>query len=86
MASSKDEQETTRPRGSMEFVETSILETIIPLASDLNIEEALGGSLERLDEGNDSPLASIPQRHALFCGQSPTTLESSVSYSFIDPR
>jgi hypothetical protein len=57
------------PRGSLEFVESSVLDTIVPLASHLNIEEALVGSVERLDEGNDSPLASIPQRHALYFGK-----------------
>lgn len=57
-----------RPRGSMDFVESSVLDTIIPAASNLNIEEALAGSVERLDEGNESPLASIPQRHALYFG------------------
>jgi len=56
------------PRGSLEFVESSILDTIVPLASDLNIEDALSGSVERLDDGNDSPLAAIPQRHALYFG------------------
>jgi hypothetical protein len=61
--------EEARPRGSLEFVESSVLDTIVPLASHLNIEEALGGSVERLDEGNDSPLASIPQRHALYFGK-----------------
>ena len=58
-----------RPRGSLEFTDSSILDTIVPLASDLDIEEALSGSVERLDDGNDSPLAAIPQRHALFFGQ-----------------
>ncbi|KUJ20316.1 uncharacterized protein LY89DRAFT_440277 [Mollisia scopiformis] len=60
------EVEEPRPRGSLEFVESSILGTVIPSTSDLNIEEALSGSVERLDEGNDSPLAAIPQRHALY--------------------
>jgi hypothetical protein len=59
----------TRSRGSLEFTDSSILDTIVPLASDLNIEAALSGSVERLDEGNDSPLGAIPQRHALFFGQ-----------------
>lgn len=63
------ETEEVRPRGSLELVETSILDTIIPLASDLNIEEALKDSVERLDEGSDSPLAAIKQRHALFFGE-----------------
>ena len=62
------EVEEARPRGSLEFAESSVLDTIIPLASDLNIEEALNGSVERLDESNTSPLAAIPQRHALFFG------------------
>jgi hypothetical protein len=65
------EIEDAPPRGSLEFVESSILGTIIPLASDLNIEEALSGSVERLDEGDDSPLAAIPQRQALFFGKGP---------------
>ncbi|EDO04132.1 hypothetical protein SS1G_06615 [Sclerotinia sclerotiorum 1980 UF-70] len=59
-------QEEPVPRGSLEFTESSILDTIIPLASDLNIEEALSGSVEKLDEGHSSPLAAIPQRHALY--------------------
>lgn len=63
-----DFEDEIRSRGSIEFVESSILDTIIPLGSDLDIEEVLSGSVERLDEGNDSPLASIPQRHALFFG------------------
>ncbi len=60
--------EEVQPRGSLEFVESSILDTIIPAASNLNIEEALSGSVERLDNGNESPLAAIPQRQALFFG------------------
>jgi hypothetical protein len=58
-----------RPRGSIDIVESSVLDTIIPLASELNMEEALSGSVERLDEGSYSPLATIPQRHALFFGR-----------------
>lgn len=62
------EVEEARPRGSLEFVESSVLGTVIPSTSGFNIEEALSGSVERLDEGNDSPLAAIPQRQALFFG------------------
>lgn len=64
----EDGEHGIRPRGSLEFVETSILETLIPLDSEVNIEEALSGSAERLDQGNDSPLAAIPQRQALYFG------------------
>lgn len=66
-----DEQndDDVQSRGSLEFVEGSILDTIVPAATNLNIEEALSGSVEKLDEGNDSPLAAIPQRGVLFFGQ-----------------
>jgi hypothetical protein len=57
-----------RPRGSVDFVESAVLDTIVPAASQLNIEEALAGSVERLDDGNESPLAAIPQRQALYFG------------------
>ncbi|QSZ28678.1 hypothetical protein DSL72_003178 [Monilinia vaccinii-corymbosi] len=59
-------QEEPVPRGSLEFTKSSILDTIIPLASDMNIEEALSGSVEGLDEGSDSLLAAISQRQALY--------------------
>ncbi|KAJ5047279.1 uncharacterized protein L3040_003113 [Drepanopeziza brunnea f. sp. 'multigermtubi'] len=62
----EQENEETRPRVSLEFVESSILDTIIPAASNLNIEKALSGSVERLDEGGHSRLAAITQRQALF--------------------
>ena len=65
------EDEGPWPRRSFEFVESSVLDTIVPLASNLNIEEVLNGSVERLDEGHSSPLAAIPQRNALFFGQCP---------------
>ncbi|KAH8808231.1 TRAPP trafficking subunit Trs65-domain-containing protein [Xylogone sp. PMI_703] len=59
-------EEDTKPRGSLEFAESSVLDTIVPLASNLNIEEALSNIAERLEDGQDSVLASIPQRQALF--------------------
>lgn len=49
-------------------MESAVLDTIVPAASQLNIEEALAGSVERLDDGNESPLAAIPQRQALYFG------------------
>jgi hypothetical protein len=61
--------EEGKPRGSVDFVESAILGTTIPLDGNLNIEDALSGSVERLDEGNDSPLADIPQRQTLFFGE-----------------
>jgi hypothetical protein len=62
------ESEEARPRGSLEFVESTVLDTIVPLANPLEIEEASRGSIQRLDDDHASPLASIPQRLALFFG------------------
>lgn len=64
----ESENEEARPRGSLDFVDSSLLGTLIPAASNFDIEEALRNSVERLDDGNDSPLAVIPQRQALFFG------------------
>ncbi|RFU35964.1 hypothetical protein B7463_g300, partial [Scytalidium lignicola] len=61
-----ESEEEARPRGSLEFAESAVLSTIVPLASNLNVEEALNSLVERLDESQDSLLASIPQRQALF--------------------
>jgi hypothetical protein len=58
-----------QPRRSLDFVESSILDTVIPSSTAENIEEALGGSVERLDEGKDSQLSSIAQRQILFFGR-----------------
>ncbi len=55
-------------RGSLEFVETSILGTLIPASTSFNVEEALNGSIERLDDSNASPLAAIGQRQSVFFG------------------
>ncbi|KAG9235629.1 TRAPP trafficking subunit Trs65-domain-containing protein [Amylocarpus encephaloides] len=66
MLEETEANEDYQPRGSLDIVESSVLDTIIPLASQFNIEEALTGSVERLDEGTYSPLTAIPQRQALF--------------------
>ncbi len=62
------EVQEARPRGSLDFAETSVLGMIVPLDSNLSIEQALKGSVERLDNDNDSPIAAIPQRQAVFFG------------------
>ncbi|KAI9738925.1 MAG: hypothetical protein M1818_005239 [Claussenomyces sp. TS43310] len=55
-----------RPRRSLEFVETSTLETIIPAATTVDIEEVLNDSMEELNSGDGSPSSSIAQRRILF--------------------
>ncbi len=63
------EVEEPRSRGSSEFAESALLGTLIPLESNLNIEEALKVSVDDLDSTADSPLSGILQRQALFFGQ-----------------
>jgi hypothetical protein len=70
----------------MEFVESSVLDTIIPSSTNISIEENLRGSVERLDEGDASPLASINQRHTLFFGECSTFHIGFQAYLFIDNR
>lgn len=67
MMAELEEDELPR-RGSLEFVESSVLDTIIPLENDLNIEDALSGSVESIDDRGSSPLAAIPQRQAVYFG------------------
>lgn len=70
-----DQEQPAHPRGSLDFVETSILDTIIPLSSTLNIEESLNGSLDRLDVGDTSPLSCVPRRQILFFGMYGSVME-----------
>lgn len=61
-----------RPRGSIDFAETSILDAIVPLESGSNIEEILHGSVDNLDESESSLLSGIRQRTSLYFGKPPT--------------
>ena len=54
----------------MDLVESSILDTIIPSSTIENIEDALGGSVERLDVATGSPFYAIAQRQSLLFGES----------------
>jgi hypothetical protein len=65
-----DNGQQTQPRGSLDFVESSILDTIVPSSTSVNIEAALTGSVHRLDVATGSPLSAIAQRQSLFFGKS----------------
>ena len=75
---SAEETEAPSRRTSLEFVEYSILDTIIPHSTKFDIEEALRGSVERLDNPESSPLSSILQRQFLFFGKTRTRLMLNV--------
>jgi hypothetical protein len=66
MAASTEPQ----PRGSAEFVESSVLEAVVPLSSDIDIEEDLSSWDGNTDE-NGSILPFLSQRNVLLLGTSP---------------
>lgn len=82
----EDEEDQDPRRGSSDFVESSILDTIVPQATDFDIEESLKGSVERLDDATGSPLSSIVQRKFLFFGESFSNFYAAMSYLFLDFR
>ncbi|KAL3428053.1 hypothetical protein PVAG01_01562 [Phlyctema vagabunda] len=65
-------EEERPPRSSLEFAESSILDTLVPLEEAVDMEQALSGSVQRLDDHHDSPLASIAQRQSLFFDETAT--------------
>ena len=58
-----------RGRGSAEFVESAVLETLVPESTDVDIEHELS-ELDKLeDDGDASPLSRIAQRRLLYFGE-----------------
>lgn len=66
---SSDGEEDIRPRGSVEFVECSVLDSIVPASTNLDIETALNSSVATWAEGGAPSLAHIQQRQSLFFGK-----------------
>ncbi|KAF2866716.1 TRAPP trafficking subunit Trs65-domain-containing protein [Massariosphaeria phaeospora] len=54
-----------QPRGSVDFVESSVLEAVVPSASDFDIEDELASWDGSIDDENSSVLPFIPQRQML---------------------
>jgi hypothetical protein len=60
-------------RSSAEFVESSVLEAIVPAKSDINVEEELRSWDGEIGDENGSILPTISQRTVLLLGMiSPT--------------
>ncbi|KAF2263972.1 hypothetical protein CC78DRAFT_495885 [Lojkania enalia] len=59
------DEEEAQPRGSVEFVESSVLEAIVPSDTDTNIEEELTSWDGSPEENNGSILSSISPRQVL---------------------
>jgi hypothetical protein len=56
-------------RTSAEFVESSVLEAIVPADSDINVEQVLQSWNGAIDDENGSILPNIPQRTVLLLGK-----------------
>ena len=72
------------PRGSAEFVESSVLEAIVPAASSISIEDLLQSWDGSMDDENASILPFISQRQFLLFGeqlQSLSLCASCLTYS-----
>lgn len=65
MASSIEGQ----PRGSAEFVESSVLEAVVPSDSAIDIEEELDSWDGNVEDADSSILPSISQRQILLFGK-----------------
>ena len=63
-------QDEVDAKASQQFIAHSILDLIIPEASQLDIEEALSSASANADDDAPASLASIPQRKALYFGRS----------------
>jgi hypothetical protein len=57
-------------RSSAEFVQSSILETIVPSNENVNIETAFQAWDRQIDQNDESLLPFIEQRHFLLLGTS----------------
>lgn len=71
------------PRGSSEFVESSVLEAVVPASSDVDIKNDIKSWAGATDEGG-SILPLLSQRNVLLLGMfSATIIHSHVSYSCV---
>ena len=72
------------PAATRRFIAHSILDFIIPEASQLDIEEALSSASANADDDAPTGLAAIPQRKTLFFGKAslpfPNTRESCLTH------
>jgi hypothetical protein len=58
-----------QPRGSLEFVESSVLEAVVPAKSEFDIKSAIE-SWDGAGDDNDSILPFLAQRQVLLLGTS----------------
>lgn len=76
-----DEDPASRPRASLEFVEGSVIQAIVPEPTESNFEERLQALLKE-DEDVQSQLHTLPIRSSLFFGRSPLPPTSEIPYLY----
>lgn len=63
-----DDEQPQRSRGSLEFVETSIIQTIVPEFTELSLEEGLRTSLAKNGDV-EAALQDMALRQTVFFGE-----------------
>ena len=69
------------PRASAEFVESSVLEAVVPSDSVINIEDELNSWDGTREDDSDSLLPFLPQRQILLFGRCCAPDSQAASYS-----
>jgi len=70
-----------QPRGSAEFVESSILEAVVPSDSDFDVEDEISSWDGSTEEENGSVLPFLSQRQVLLFGK--PTLHHVLAHSYL---
>jgi hypothetical protein len=60
--------EAVQPRPSLDFVESSVLEAVVPAVSNLDIEDAFHSWDGTTEDENGSTVPFLKQRHVLLFG------------------
>lgn len=66
-------------RGSAEFVESSVLEAVVPASLDINLEHELSSWDGAVDDERGSILPFLSQRHVILLGMVASFIASSMS-------
>lgn len=70
-----------QPRGSVEFVESSVLEVVVPSASEFNVKDDISSWDGTDEEENTSVLPFLPQRQVLLFGElAPSHFTHTLTY------
>jgi hypothetical protein len=70
-----------QPRGSAEFVESSVLEAVVPSDSEFDVEDEIASWDGSTEEESGSVLPFLSQRQVLLFGQS--AMHHSYAYSYL---